>query len=179
MVWGNRSITSLKNSTACSVASSENTRKYLQRLAVSIAVYWKYCLPATVPGTCFTSISTSSPGLLKERKYLYFTFFTRYFLTSPSAFSIFPIVRSWITIPSFSRRQCSLRAQSFVFFLSAMIFSLSLMGVSFGFVLGLVEVGVSAANPPRWYAAIHRSRDRLLYGHTLMSASQLTPSSIR
>ena len=103
----------------------------LPSTATCLLCLWRYT------GTYLTSISTSSPGILCARRYLYFTFFVRYFLTRPSDLSILPIVRTGTTKPSFANLQCNFRAQSLVFFLLVITLSLIQIGVSSGLVLGI------------------------------------------
>ena len=97
-----------------------------------MAVDWKYCRPATVPGTYFTSISTSSPCLSAVVRYWYRPRCTRYVRTTPARFKMAPIVRAGMYTPFFAKRQCSFSAHCFVSFLSSMTRSLSRMGFHFG-----------------------------------------------
>src|SRR3989344_915301 len=126
------------------------------------------------PGTYFTSISTSSPFSSVALRYLYLVFLAWYLRTSPSAFNILPTVRSWSSTPSFSSFQCSLSAQTFFSLRSSMTRSLSRIGVSLGEVLGLVDLHTNPATPFFLYAATHRSRVRLPYGHILAASTTLT-----
>src|SRR3989344_719267 len=174
MVYGNRPITSFKNSTEWLLLCSSYAPRCLQREETSIAVYWKYRLPAMRPGTYFTSISISSPRLSFALRYLYLVFVAWYFRTNPSAFSILPTVRSWISMPCFLSFQCSLSAQSFFSLRSSMTCSFSRIGVSWGEVFGLVDTGSRASAPPFLYSATQRSSVLLPYGNTFAASTSRT-----
>ena len=83
----------------------------------------------------------------------------------------------WIAMFSFSSCHLSFKAHFLVFFLSSMILSLTLISVSLGLVLGLVDFGTNPSSPCFLYAATQRSRLLLLCGHTL--ATSLSFSSLR
>ncbi len=114
----------------------------------------------------------SSPGFRSALMYLYFTLLTLYFLTNPSFFKIFPMVRASITIPVFASCQCIFLAHFLVFFLIPITFSLSHMGVSLQYRLGSVDCGSRASSPPCLYAAHHRSRLRCAIGAYLCNVNQ-------
>src|SRR3990170_4319464 len=79
-----------------------------------------------------------------------------------------------MTIFSFSSRHFSFLAHNLVSFLSSMILSLIRIGVSFGWLFGLVDCGSSPASPCSRYPASHLSRLLWLCGHTLATSFNLT-----
>jgi len=87
---------------------------------------------------------------------------------------ILPTVLSGITKPCLANLQCSFLAHNLVSFLSSIILSLILIGVSFGLVLGLVVFGSKPSSPASLYALHHLSRLLLEYGHTLTTSTNLT-----
>src|SRR3990167_2833163 len=105
ILYSNLFRTSFRNSTELKEECSSNIRRCLHLEAVSTAVYWKYSLFSTVPGTYLTSTSTSSPGFLSALMYLYLIFFTLYFLVNPSSFKIFPIVLTGTANPCLANLQ--------------------------------------------------------------------------
>src|SRR3989344_886123 len=79
-----------------------------------------------------------------------------------------------MNIPSFSSCQCIFSAHFFVFFLTSMILSLILIGVSIRYFFGSVDFGSSAHAPCFLYTDSHLSRLLSLYGHTLATSTNLT-----
>jgi len=97
-------------------------------------------------------------------------FFARYFLTRPSFFKVFPTVRSCIWSLSFSSCQWILRAHFLVSFLTSITRSLSPIPVSFGLVLGAVDLGMRPSFPCLRYDANHHLRMRSEWGQTLTTS---------
>ena len=136
-----------------------------------MAVYWKCCRPATIPGTYFTSISTSSPGATVALIYAYFISLLRYLRTNPSRCNIAPIVRGGTTNPSFFICQCSFNAHFLVCVRNVIMCSLMRMGVSRAWVFRAVDRGTSPSAPAARYVATHRSSVRFPYGNTFATST--------
>src|SRR3989338_3730975 len=71
---------------------------------------------------------------------------------------------------SFSNCHFNFKAHFLVFLRSSIILSLILIPVSFGWLLGLVDLGIRPSSPRLLYEAAHLSRLLWLCGHTLATS---------
>src|SRR3989339_1431117 len=79
----------------------------------------------------------------------------------------------WSLMPSFSNFHFNFNEQAFVSFLNSITLSLIRIGVSFGFVFGLVDFGSKPASPHLLYSVSHLSRLLWLWGQTLIASFNL------